>query len=226
MIGRLKFYGWGIENTGLDDIERDRLFRFLGDRLGVQPRLMAPPQLADIGLHKPRVAPPSTIARLLTADPYERLLHTYGKSYPETVRAYSRDFANAPDLVAVTKAANENGISVALVEQPYRVAGRKSQAPAPQLDAAWIAVLEQLQQDYSALKKEWSGDTSYDNWFARPVNNAQLNSVAAYYDLVPGFERLLERNGGDLEKFYAAAERLARGPKDKRLENLRAGRKS
>jgi len=53
---------------------------------------------------------------------------------------------NAPDLVAVTEAANENGISVALVEQPYRVAGRKSQAPAPQLDAAWIAVLEQLQQ--------------------------------------------------------------------------------
>ena len=53
---------------------------------------------------------------------------------------------NAPDLVAVTKAANENGISVALVEQPYRVAGRKSQAPAPQLDAAWIVVLEQLQQ--------------------------------------------------------------------------------
>jgi uncharacterized protein len=53
---------------------------------------------------------------------------------------------NAPDLVAVTKAANENGISVVLVEQPYRVVGRKSQAPAPQLDAAWIAVLEQLQQ--------------------------------------------------------------------------------
>jgi len=81
-------------------------------------------------------------------------------------------------------------------------------------------ILEQLQQDYSALKKEWSGDTSYDNWFARPVNNAQLNSVAAYYDLVPGFERLLERNGGDLEKFYAAAERLAAMPKKDRHEWL------
>ena len=33
--------------------------------------------------------------------PYERLLHTYGKSYPETVRAWDRDFANAPDFVAL-----------------------------------------------------------------------------------------------------------------------------
>ena len=38
---------------------------------------------------------------MLTSDPYERLLHTYGKSYPETVRAFARDFANAPDLVAL-----------------------------------------------------------------------------------------------------------------------------
>ena len=47
----------------------------------------------------------------------------------------------APDLVGATKAANEDGLSVALVEQPYRVAGRRSPAPAKQLDAAWIAVV-------------------------------------------------------------------------------------
>jgi predicted alpha/beta-hydrolase family hydrolase len=50
----------------------------------------------------------------------------------------------APDLVAVTKVANESGLSVALVEQPYRVAGRRSPAPAAQLDTAWTAVVEQL----------------------------------------------------------------------------------
>jgi predicted alpha/beta-hydrolase family hydrolase len=32
----------------------------------------------------------------------------------------------------------------ALVEQPYRVAGRRSPAAAPQLDAAWIAIVEHL----------------------------------------------------------------------------------
>jgi predicted alpha/beta-hydrolase family hydrolase len=50
----------------------------------------------------------------------------------------------APDLVATTNAAQSAGVSVALVEQPYRVAGRRASAPAGQLDAAWIAVVTQL----------------------------------------------------------------------------------
>ena len=54
---------------------------------------------------------------------------------------------SAPDLKAATQAAVEEHVSVVLVEQPYRVAGRKSAAPAPQLDAAWIAVVEQLELD-------------------------------------------------------------------------------
>jgi uncharacterized protein len=48
------------------------------------------------------------------------------------------------DLVAVTNVAVSEGLSVALVEQPYRVAGRRSPAPARQLDAAWTAVIEDL----------------------------------------------------------------------------------
>lgn len=50
----------------------------------------------------------------------------------------------APDLVAVTELAVRRGLAVALVEQPYRVAGRRSSPPAKQLDAAWIAVVERL----------------------------------------------------------------------------------
>ena len=50
----------------------------------------------------------------------------------------------APDLLAATSAALDAGLTVALVEQPYRVAGRRSPAPAHQLDAAWIAVVERL----------------------------------------------------------------------------------
>ena len=50
----------------------------------------------------------------------------------------------APDLLAATAAALEAGLTVALVEQPYRVAGRRSPAPAAQLDTAWAAVVEQL----------------------------------------------------------------------------------
>jgi uncharacterized protein len=50
----------------------------------------------------------------------------------------------APDIQAAAKVAVEEGVSVALVEQPYRVAGRRSPAPAKQLDAAWTAVVPQL----------------------------------------------------------------------------------
>jgi predicted alpha/beta-hydrolase family hydrolase len=50
----------------------------------------------------------------------------------------------SPDLVAATDAARAEGVTVALVEQPYRVAGRRSPAPARQLDAAWTAVVDHL----------------------------------------------------------------------------------
>lgn len=50
----------------------------------------------------------------------------------------------ARDLAAATAAAKAAGVSVALVEMPYRVAGRRSPPRAPVLDADWIAICEQL----------------------------------------------------------------------------------
>src|SRR5262249_50005399 len=48
------------------------------------------------------------------------------------------------DLVTVTGVARSAGFSVALVEQPYRVAGRRAPPPARRLDAAWTAVVDHL----------------------------------------------------------------------------------
>lgn len=53
----------------------------------------------------------------------------------------------APDLVSATAAAVATGVSVVLVEQPYRVAGRRAPAPAGQLDTAWLAVVEHARAD-------------------------------------------------------------------------------
>jgi len=50
----------------------------------------------------------------------------------------------APDLVAATAAAQSAGFSVALVEQPYRVAGKRSSPRPPQLDEAWTVVIDDL----------------------------------------------------------------------------------
>jgi uncharacterized protein len=53
----------------------------------------------------------------------------------------------APDLTAAAEAAASAGFTVALVEQPYRVAGKRSPASAKRLDEAWIAVLDHLRSD-------------------------------------------------------------------------------
>jgi alkyldihydroxyacetonephosphate synthase len=102
MANSLKFYGWGREGEGLDEAERERVSRFVAEKLGAEPHAAAsPPQASEIALRAPRLAAPAALAHVLTHDPHERLVHTYGKSYPETVRALARDFANAPDFVAL-----------------------------------------------------------------------------------------------------------------------------
>jgi len=58
---------------------------------------------------------------------------------------------DSPDLKGAAGAARDAGLSVALVEQPYRVAGRRSPAPAAQLDAAWVSVVAQLPFEGLAL---------------------------------------------------------------------------
>ncbi len=53
----------------------------------------------------------------------------------------------ARDLAATCDAARSVAVSVVLVEQPYRVAGRRSPSPPRQLDAAWLAVVAALAGD-------------------------------------------------------------------------------
>jgi predicted alpha/beta-hydrolase family hydrolase len=50
----------------------------------------------------------------------------------------------ARDLVRVADVAVAAGVTVVLVEQPYRVAGRRSPPPPPRLDAAWTAIVGDL----------------------------------------------------------------------------------
>jgi predicted aminopeptidase len=83
-------------------------------------------------------------------------------------------------------------------------------------------VMTQMKDEYGRLKQDWQGDTEFDGWFSHEVNNAHLNSVAAYYDLVPSFEQILLIYGGDLEKFYRAVERLSELPKKERHLQLQA----
>lgn len=68
---------------------------------------------------------------------------------------------SAPDLVATTRAATAAGVHVALVEQPYRVAGRRAPAPARQLDEAWLAVAASLAEGvFNGLPLVFGGRSS------------------------------------------------------------------
>ncbi|GAA2713495.1 alpha/beta family hydrolase [Micromonospora olivasterospora] len=58
---------------------------------------------------------------------------------------------DAPDLRALRDAAVAAGVAVALVTQPYRVAGRRAPAPAGHLDEAWTAVLAELRRRHPAV---------------------------------------------------------------------------
>ncbi len=77
-------------------------------------------------------------------------------------------------------------------------------------------IFVQLRRDYEELKGSWGGFAGYDRFFAQPLTNAHLASIATYNDLVPAFRALLRREGGDLPAFYAAARRIGELPKGAR----------
>jgi predicted aminopeptidase len=93
--------------------------------------------------------------------------------------------------------------------------------PPARLKEAKQRVFMGLRSQYEQLKISWGGYSGYDDWFAHELNNAQLNTIANYYDFLPAFKRLLELNGGDMEKFYQEVERLSKMDKDTRHQWLR-----
>jgi predicted aminopeptidase len=72
------------------------------------------------------------------------------------------------------------------------------------------ATFAALRGSYSGLKAHWSGHAPFESWFEGEINNAQLASIATYYDCVPGFERELAAANGDLTLFYRRVRDLAK----------------
>jgi predicted aminopeptidase len=146
------------------------------------------------------------------------------KSEPEKYDAYLAEVKRTREFAALVTTARlklEAIYGDEREDDKVKATRRKRDVPAEELRREKLAVLNQLLADYQKLKASWGGSTQYESWFAREVNNAQLNSVATYYDLVPGFEYLLTTlNGGNLEKFYAATDGLVKMSKTERHEKL------
>ena len=78
------------------------------------------------------------------------------------------------------------------------------------------ALQRALRDDYETLKREWQGYAGYDSWFARPLNNAQLFTVASYNDLLPFFMALFEQSNQDFSAFFEEVKRIAELPQQER----------
>lgn len=82
------------------------------------------------------------------------------------------------------------------------------------------ATLSELHREYEQLKTSWGGYAGFDGWFEQDLNNARLALIGVYHQLVPAFLELLERHGGDLGAFYAAAADIAARPADERWRRM------
>ena len=99
------------------------------------------------------------------ATPYgpARLVHRPVDAEPRAVLLLGHGAGGgtgAPDLAAATRAARAADVHVVLVEQPYRVAGRRAPAPAAHLDAAWLAVVAAVRADHPGLPLLCGGRSS------------------------------------------------------------------
>ena len=85
-------------------------------------------------------------------------------------------------------------------------------------------ILDRFRADYQVLRATWNLPDARlrltDQWVAH-ANNSSFGALAAYDELVPGFEALFAADGGDWTRFYADAKRLAALPKAERQALLR-----
>ncbi|MFO1501948.1 MAG: aminopeptidase [Verrucomicrobiota bacterium] len=96
-----------------------------------------------------------------------------------------------------------------------------TKSPPPWMKAEKERIVREMRGEYAALKEAWGGYAGYDGWVAQPLNNAQLNTISLYYELVPGLEALWAQQNGSFEQFYRAVRALQDVKKEARHALLR-----
>jgi predicted aminopeptidase len=92
--------------------------------------------------------------------------------------------------------------------------------PVEQLRLEKERAFDELRREYAALKGKWQGSAEYDAWFAQPLNNATLASVATYTRWLPALRARVQEVG--LSAFYEQAAEIAELDAAQREERLRA----
>ena len=99
---RPKFCGWGYEGDGLTQEEREMVLGRYAERFGLEgfENFINTPSPDQVDLHTSGIEIPAALAGFSSTANIDRLTHTYGKSFPDYVRIYDKNFTNAPDIVA------------------------------------------------------------------------------------------------------------------------------
>ena len=104
----MKWWGWGDPKLTFPMADKPNLWPWVAKKLGVAS---ASPTAAPVDLSSIQMAPTRASAELLeelhqilqpeqiTLDPLERLVHSYGKSFPDLFRVRNGVVSRAPDAV-------------------------------------------------------------------------------------------------------------------------------
>ena len=85
-------------------------------------------------------------------------------------------------------------------------------------------VLKAFEKEAMIMNRRQGGSLKIEKWFEKPVNNARLNSLDTYYQLVPAFETWIAECDGDLERFFERVKAMRKLDRDERRERLGVGR--
>lgn len=96
----LRFWGWGYQDEHLTDEENQLVESAVNAFAPGGAVELTPPTVAEFDLPDSRVRAPATLEPIISTSPYDRLVHSYGKSYPDLARMFMREVPNAPDCVA------------------------------------------------------------------------------------------------------------------------------
>ena len=102
----LCFWGWGYADAGLTPAEQSQVAG-LAAQLGTGAAPAPAPRLEEFDLPAPRVAAPARLAAIMSATPYDRITHGYGKSFADLVRLQARTMAHPPDWVAFPRSEDD-----------------------------------------------------------------------------------------------------------------------
>lgn len=103
-----KFYSWGYEGEEISPEEVKKMAERVAQRLGVDElEVLSDPTLDEIELRNSAIKIPDSLSYFCTSDKWDRVMHSYGKSFRDMTKIYRRQFDNPPDVVAYPETEGE-----------------------------------------------------------------------------------------------------------------------